>query len=111
MDKGFELPEAHSHYFKGDVEERLNHRHLQIIGFSFPINGTSYDQHVHRIEGITVIDKGHQHRYSVESGPPIALPMGGHYHTFNGETKTKESHKHYFSGKTSLPIGNYPLNW
>lgn len=111
MYKSFELPEAHAHYFKGEVEQRLNHHHSYVLGFSFPINGSSFDQHVHRIEGITVMDEGHQHRYSIESGPPIRLPKGGHYHKFSGETVSKENHEHYFSGETSLPIGQYPLNW
>ncbi len=109
--KGFELPEAHAHYFRGSLEERFNHQHFQILGFSFPINGSSFDLHVHRIEGITIEEEGHQHRYSVESGPPILLAKGGHYHKFSGETVSKENHKHYFSGETSLPIGNSPLNW
>ncbi|WLR58621.1 YmaF family protein [Guptibacillus hwajinpoensis] len=111
MSKGVALPEAHSHYFHGSIEKRYNHHHLSMIGFSFPVNGSSFDQHVHRIEGITVMEQGHQHRYSVQSSPPITLPGGGHYHTFSGETISKEKHEHYFSGQTSPPIGNPPLNW
>ncbi|WP_347552051.1 YmaF family protein [Pseudalkalibacillus hwajinpoensis] len=93
------------------MEKRKNHTHGYLIGFSFPVNGTDHDQHVHRVEGITIREERHQHRYSVQTGPPIPLPGGGHYHLFGGETFSKEEHEHYFSGRTGKPLGSYPDDW
>ncbi len=111
MFKGYELPFAHAHYFKGKLEVRDEHDHDILVGYSFPVNGTSYDQHFHRIEGLTIEENGHQHRFSVQSGPPIPLPAGGHYHRLEGETVSVENHSHHFWGRTGLPLGNYPPNW
>lgn len=105
------LPFAHSHHIKGRIEKRNNHNHALIIGFSFPVNGSAYDQHVHQIEGLTIEEDGHQHRYSVQSGPPIPLSSGEHFHNFNGETFSANNHRHFFSGRTGSPLGNYPIDW
>ncbi|MGA9288016.1 MAG: YmaF family protein [Anaerobacillus sp.] len=109
--KAYELPFAHAHYFKGELEVSDEHDHEILIGYSFPVNGTSFDQHVHRIEGLTIKENGHQHRYGLQSGPAIPLPAGGHYHTFEGKTFSVENHAHSFRGETGLPLGNYPPNW
>lgn len=105
------LPFAHSHQFEGRIEIRNNHNHSLLIGFSFPVNGSAYDQHVHQIEGLTIEEDGHQHRFSVQSGPPIQLYSGEHIHNFDGETSSADNHKHFISGRTGSPLGNYPIDW
>lgn len=105
------LPFAHAHHFKGRIENRDNHNHSYLIGFSFPVNGSAYDQHVHQIEGLTIEEDGHQHKYSVQSGPPIPLSSGEHFHYFDGETYSAENHKHFFLGRTGSQLGNYPIDW
>lgn len=46
----------------------------------------------------------HQHVINGVTGPAIALPNGGHYHEFSGETTVdgRIAHRHRYEGRTSL---------
>lgn len=109
MNKVMQLPFAHTHHYKMTTSEKEEHEH-SMVGFSFPANGCDRDEHIHRLEGVTLIND-HQHRYSLKTGPPIPLSGGGHYHEFDGETFSHTKHEHSFYGRTSLPLGYYPTNW
>ncbi|MEK3808844.1 YmaF family protein [Bacillus sp. FSL H8-0547] len=117
------LPVPHAHFYQGVTEEQEGHTHA-LLGFSKPINGTSFDRHYHYVEGVTTFDNNHYHRFYVKTGPPIPMLDGTHYHLFYGKTyrnytegeptqfggvvyspQQKQVHQHLFSGRTSGPIG------
>ncbi|OPH60759.1 hypothetical protein BC351_16300 [Paenibacillus ferrarius] len=77
------IPPAHVHFFKNITSEELKHRHLQRV-YTFSVNGTAYDGHVHQYQGITGIRYGHYHNFFGISGPAIALQNGTHIHLLEG---------------------------
>ena len=45
--------------------------------------------HVHQVAGRTRSNAAHNHRFCGTTGPPIAVPGGGHVHAFHGVTKIR----------------------
>jgi hypothetical protein len=78
-----EIPPAHVHFFTTKTSEVLNHHHLLRL-YTFSVNGTAYDGHVHQYQGITGIRYGHYHNFYGTSGPAIPLPDGSHIHSLQG---------------------------
>ncbi|MEC0230873.1 YmaF family protein [Paenibacillus alba] len=77
------IPPAHVHFFKSITSEELKHHHLLRV-YTFSVNGTANDGHVHQYQGITGIRYGHYHNYFGISGPAIALQNGTHIHLLEG---------------------------
>ncbi|MCD1260649.1 hypothetical protein B5M42_017755 [Paenibacillus athensensis] len=120
-----DVPPAHAHFLKVITGDCLGHHHL-MRAYTFSVNGTAYDGHVHEYQGITAIRYGHYHSYAGTTGPAIPLPDGSHYHLAQGlvqvnayntsrgkalvrsaqtEGLIRELHHHTYNGATSLPLG------
>ncbi|MGG1515290.1 YmaF family protein [Paenibacillus oryzisoli] len=121
----FYIPPAHVHFFRTTTSETLKHHHVLRL-YTFSVNGTSYDQHVHQFQGISGIKYGHYHAYYGVTGPPIALPNGGHIHLLTGTVEPNlyntrrhgalaksakmegyiaEIHQHTFQGYSTIGFG------
>jgi len=121
---------SHAHYFKAQSTESYNHTHI-VEAFTFNVNGSSADEHVHHYTGITSISNNHYHRFYGKTGPPIRLENGGHYHKVSGRVffnyndpivvkyggvvyhpnLGRDVHEHKYEGKTSEGIGYFPEEW
>ncbi|WNR42585.1 YmaF family protein [Paenibacillus roseipurpureus] len=122
------VPPAHVHFFTTITSETLSHHHLLRL-YTFSVNGTSYDGHVHQYQGISGIKYGHYHAYYGVTGPPIALANGEHFHMLDGivdlnlyntsrrgtlmksaklEGIILELHQHLYQGYTSVGFGYEP---
>ncbi|UJF31284.1 YmaF family protein [Paenibacillus hexagrammi] len=77
------FPPAHVHFFADITSEELGHHHVLRL-YTFSVNGSDYDGHVHHYQGITGIKYGHYHTYYGVTGPPIPLPGGNHTHDLEG---------------------------
>ncbi|NEW06250.1 hypothetical protein GK047_09525 [Paenibacillus sp. SYP-B3998] len=77
------IPPAHVHFFTTKTSETLHHYHLLRL-YTFSVNGTAYDGHVHQYQGITGIKYGHFHNYYGQTGPAIPLRDGSHIHILKG---------------------------
>jgi hypothetical protein len=77
------VPPAHVHFFEVMSSDTLKHNHLLRL-YTFNVNGTAYDGHVHQYQGITGIRYGHYHSYLGTTGPAIALQNGTHIHYLEG---------------------------
>ncbi|MFY4773976.1 YmaF family protein [Metabacillus sp. RGM 3146] len=114
---------SHSHLYAFETLNAEDHFHI-INRFTKPVNGDSYDAHIHYYSGITSFNNGHYHRFYGETGPAIPREDGSHYHeiygvTYNNYTDPPEGgyggvvygtpsmpvHKHAFGGNTSNPVG------
>ncbi len=88
--------------------------------FTYPVNGSEGDGHVHTFQGHTLIDGRHFHRLQGTTGPALGLPNGDHYHLINSETINEpfafrggyyttllavKRHTHTFHGATSTGLG------
>ncbi|MBP1962133.1 YmaF family protein [Paenibacillus aceris] len=123
-----QVPPAHVHFFKVMSSTDLDHNHLLRL-YTFNVNGTSYDGHVHQYQGITGIKYGHYHAYFGTTGPAIALQNGNHFHFLEGivelnafntprghaleisarmEGLIEELHQHTYSGNSTLGFGYEP---
>lgn len=122
------MPPAHVHFFKVMSSVDVDHNHLLRL-YTFSVNGTAYDGHVHQYQGITGIKYGHYHNYFGTTGPAIPLQDGTHYHFLEGmvelnafntprgralqlsasmEGMIDEWHQHTYSGFSSLGLGYEP---
>ncbi|MCY9656967.1 YmaF family protein [Paenibacillus chondroitinus] len=122
------VPPAHVHFFKTMSSITLGHNHLLRL-YTFNVNGTAYDGHVHQYQGITGIRYGHYHNYFGTTGPAIPLQNGMHIHFLEGivelnayntsrggalvssAQKTgliKELHQHSYSGYSTAGFGYEP---
>lgn len=116
---------AHSHYFASGTSHELGHTHTVQL-FTYPVNGTAFEQHMHSFQGVTAINEGHFHRITGMTGP--AIPFSGFMHTHplfiyvNDEPfEFKEGyyetilsiprHTHVLTGRTDFPVGFEPLHW
>jgi len=121
----YTIAPAHVHFLKVISGECLSHHHLLRV-YTFSVNGTAYDGHVHQYQGITGIEYGHYHSYAGTTGPAIPLPDGSHYHLAQGlvqlnayntsrggaltrsaqkEGLISELHHHTYCGATTVPLG------
>lgn len=122
------IPPAHVHFFEVMSSEELKHKHLLRL-YTFNVNGTACDGHVHQYQGITGIKYGHYHAYYGTTGPAIALQDGTHFHLLEGtvelnayntprrnaleisakmEGLIKELHQHTYSGYSTIGFGYEP---
>lgn len=119
----------HAHYASIPSSVSLGHRHL-VDFFTYPVNGTATDGHIHDYQGTTRVAKYegqiHFHRLYGITGPAIALPDGSHYHAIDEKTNdepfeflgnnyktvlTIPRHTHAYRGYTSVGIGYEPPGW
>lgn len=122
------IPPAHVHFFKVMSSITLDHDHLLRL-YTFNVNGTAYDGHVHQYQGITGIRYGHYHNYFGTTGPAIALQNGTHIHFLEGVVELNayntsrggalkisaqktglitELHQHSYSGYSTAGFGYEP---
>lgn len=120
---------VHAHYYHALSTENLGHRHL-VDGFTFPVNGSDNDKHVHHFTGLTKFEQRHYHRYYGVTSPAIPIEGGGHYHTIKGRVYNayidpevvkfggvvysptqKDVHDHNYEGRTGEGLGYFPENW
>ncbi|NOU72243.1 hypothetical protein GC098_12550 [Paenibacillus sp. LMG 31458] len=122
------IPPAHVHFFEIITSEELNHHHLLRL-YTFNVNGTAYDNHVHQYSGISGIRYGHYHAYYGTTGPAIALQDGTHFHLLDGtvelnayntsrggalvkskqiEGLIQELHRHSYAGYSSIGMSYEP---
>lgn len=117
---------AHAHYYYADSTIKEDHEHI-VDGFTFSVNGSNTDNHMHAFKGVTSFEKGHYHRYYGKTGSAIPLPNGTHYHEISGRVyfnynvpeeiehggvvyspAKKDVHDHNFKGLSGEPLGYYP---
>ncbi|RBW69763.1 hypothetical protein DS031_09530 [Bacillus taeanensis] len=116
---------AHTHYFKTVSSKNVYHQHV-VDGFTYPINGSSYDGHRHFYRSRTSFNSNHFHRVRGYTGPAVPLPDGTHYHVIEGNVieqylnpevseyggltymPGQKTHRHPFKAITSKPLGYYP---
>lgn len=124
----YRIPPAHVHFFEIMTSETLQHDHLLRL-YTFSMNGTAYDKHVHQYQGISGIKYGHYHTYYGTTGPAIALLDGTHFHLLDGtvelnayntprkdalersaasEGLIRELHQHTYVGYSSAGFGYEP---
>ncbi|NOV01963.1 YmaF family protein [Paenibacillus planticolens] len=124
----YRVPPAHVHFFKAMSSKELEHNHLLRL-YTYSVNGTAYDCHVHQYAGITGIKYGHYHNYFGTTGPAIALQNGRHIHFLEGtveqnafntsrgkalvisaekEGLIEELHQHTYSGYSTVGFGYEP---
>lgn len=91
---------VHVHHFSGVTSFNVGHDH-RYAGTTEP--APSGVPHTHKYFTVTSFDDGHKHEIRGVTGPAVALPGGGHYHSFKGVTTINGSrpHSHSYSGKTS----------
>ncbi|GFZ95463.1 hypothetical protein GCM10008018_47360 [Paenibacillus marchantiophytorum] len=116
------------HFFESKTSDELDHHHL-IRVYTFSVNGTAYDCHVHQYQGITGIRYGHYHNFYGITGPAIALQDGTHFHLLDGIVELnafntsrsgalvlsakndgliRELHQHNYSGYSSIGMSYEP---
>jgi hypothetical protein len=115
-------PLSHAHYMQTITDEALKHVHMMGL-YTYAVNGTSTDKHVHTYQGHTLMADGHFHRFLGTTGPAIGLPNGEHYHRVISKTDDEPfifrgnqystvlaipRHVHTFSGVTGRGIGYAP---
>ncbi|MCZ8519961.1 MULTISPECIES: YmaF family protein [Paenibacillus] len=131
MQSGAELrlpePEgpSHAHAFWLQSSAELGHSHLMLV-YTYAVNGTGQDGHIHTFQGHTRLAARHFHRMIGRTGPPIALPDGTHYHEVHGELDDEPfrpepgyyttvlsipRHIHLYAGRSGPPIGVEPPGW
>lgn len=113
------LRPSHAHYFAGISSETLEHKHL-VQFFTYAVNGSAHDGHIHRFQGYTSVNDKHFHRFFGFTGPAIPLPDGSHIHLLKGEVDPEpfiskgnyyftvlsvDRHTHRFSGPSGGGIG------
>ncbi|MBP1155915.1 MULTISPECIES: YmaF family protein [unclassified Paenibacillus] len=118
-------PPSHAHMFRNWSVPEMGHTHL-IELFTYPVNGSATDRHVHTYQGHTAMAAGHFHRFLSTTGPAIPLPDGSHYHVIDGVvddepfefkggfyvTVTRlKRHTHRFWGSTGSGLGYEPPDW
>ncbi len=115
---------AHAHEFRAATSTTEEHRHI-LIGFTFPVNGSSTDGHVHTFSGATYPLSDHVHRFEGVTGPAIPLDDGSHYHELSGTVDRQPllyggnvytfapvpPHTHAFTGITGKGLGYPPEDW
>lgn len=120
---------AHAHYARVEASIELGHRHT-VDFFTYPVNGTGADGHVHDYQGVTRVaaydGQVHFHRLLGITGPAIALADGSHYHLIGGEVNdepfrfeggsyrtvlTIPRHTHDYAGATGPGLGQEPEGW
>ncbi|PYI55000.1 YmaF family protein [Paenibacillus flagellatus] len=114
------LPPAHAHYLQAVTSRELGHSHIVQL-FTYPVNGSARDGHVHDFQGHTFLDRDHFHRFYGKTGPALPLPDGSHYHDIRIEVDdepfqfqggsyktvlTIPRHVHTFGGATGKPLGS-----
>ena len=126
---------AHAHYFEAITSVHLQHQH-RMRGFTYSVNGSALDGHVHTFQGESELSRGHFHRFYGTTGPAIPLPNGAHYHAISGRVfnnylqslniilggaaftkgvqysaNSKDVHAHDYKGSTGVGIGYEPTLW
>ncbi|RXT04318.1 YmaF family protein [Ammoniphilus sp. CFH 90114] len=108
------LPQPHTHYFHTISSSHEGHTHF-IQAFTFPVNGTSTDDHFHTFKGVTPNEHGHQLFFTGITGPAIPLPDGSHIHEVVGsvsrDVQGRPTHTHEFKALTGRPLGQEPPGW
>jgi len=96
---------VHVHSFSGVTSFDQGHNH-HYAGMTEP--APSGRQHVHHYYAKTSFDDEHIHYIRGTTGPSIALPNGGHYHYFEGQTTMngRYPHSHMYRGNTGNEIMN-----
>lgn len=116
---------AHAHHCRIITLFNLGHRHV-LNFFTYAVNGSGTDGHIHQFQGASSIADGHFHRFLGASGPAIPLADGSHYHEISGTVKDEpfefkrgsyktilaiQRHIHSFSGASGTGIGYEPADW
>ncbi|MGE5678687.1 MAG: YmaF family protein [Pseudomonadota bacterium] len=93
------MPEAlHCHNFNGMTTSTHEHRH-GISGISSEEIGLP--NHTHKLVGYITFNHGHEHYYSITTGPRMEV-AAGHIHYYQGVTGDSHSHLHFVYGYTSV---------
>lgn len=89
---------VHCHNFSSKTTTSNDHRH----GLS-GITSEEADgyRHTHKIVGYITFNHGHEHYYSITTGPEL-LVEDGHIHYYQGVTGDTHNHLHFVYGYTSV---------
>lgn len=89
--------ELHTHSYHGvtSIADHHDHRFYGTTSKDPDIMG-----HSHFIEGHTLESGNHTHYYLMQTGPAIYMD-GGHFHTYQGDTRMTHIHIHRMHGYTS----------
>ena len=89
---------VHCHNYNGKTTSTHEHRH----GLSgITSEETSLESHTHKLVGYITFNHGHEHYYSITTGPELAAESG-HIHYYQGVTGDSHSHLHFVYGYTSV---------
>lgn len=88
----------HCHSYNGKTTSTHEHRH----GLSgMTSEETSHENHTHRLVGYITFNHGHEHYYSISTGPSLEVETG-HIHYYQGVTGDNHNHLHFIYGYTSV---------
>lgn len=90
----------HSHSFNGKTAMNHEHRH-GISGVTNEIH--NLPGHVHHITGYITFNHGHEHYFSVSTGPALKVESG-HIHYYQGMSAPSHEHIHFVHGYTAIYI-------
>ena len=92
------LQTVHCHNFNGKTTATHEHRH--------GLSGVTSEEsnqfgHTHKIVGYITFNHGHEHYYSIGTGPELKVE-DGHIHYYQGVTDDSHNHLHFLYGYTSV---------
>jgi hypothetical protein len=88
---------THCHNYNGKTNSTHEHRH----GMS-GITSEEYnlENHTHKLVGYITFNHGHEHYYSITTGPDLTVEIG-HIHYYQGVTGDSHNHLHFVYGYTT----------